>query len=229
MSKLLLVALPVVVLVAAGAAWIALNEPIRSVHVEGRLTNDEQRAIRDVVTQSLERRLLSVDLDRVKQRIHSLSWPREVSLRRVWPATLLIVVEKEALVARWGDEGFLTSDARIVQLAQGRGSLPSFDCRLSTPKVAMEAFHRFQEVLGEHDLVIEVLQENASGEWRITLSNGVTVMLGNQRLLNRIRRFTLVYSQALSDRIENVAYVDARYANGVAVRWEPIGAMAMVD
>ena len=229
MSKLLLVLLPVVLLVAARASWIALNEPIRAVRVEGTLTQGEQRAIRNVVTDSLEAPLLSLDLDQVKQQIRSLSWPREVSIRRVWPATLLIIVEKEAAVARWGSKEFLTSDAKVVRLTQEGGALPSFDCHLSTPKVAMEVFHQLQDVLADHDLVIKGLEESALGEWRVSLSNGLTVMLGSERLLDRIRRFTMVYNRALSNRIENVSHVDARYTNGVAVRWLPIGAIAMVD
>ncbi len=228
-SKLPLVLLPVVLLVAVGASWIALNEPIRAVRVEGTLTQGEQEAIRNVVTRSLDRSLLSLDLDQVTQQIRSLSWPREVSVRRIWPATLLIIVEKEAAVARWGSKEFLTSDAKVVRLPQGGGTLPSFDCHLSTPKVAMEVFHQLQDVLADHDLVINVLEESVSGEWRVSLSNGVTIMLGSERLLDRIRRFTMVYNQALSKRIENLVHVDARYTNGVAVRWRPIGAMAMAD
>ena len=50
-----------------------------------------------------------------------------------------------------------------------------------------------------------------------------------ERLLDRIHRFTLVHDQALSKRTEIVAQVDARYSNGVAVRWRPVGALAMLD
>lgn len=225
-SKLLLVLVPVVLLVAVRALWIAFDEPISAVRVEGALTLGEQRAIRNVVTDSVEAPLLSLNLDQVKQRIRSLSWPREVSIRRIWPATLLIIVEKEAAVARWGSTEFLTSDAKVVRLPQGGGTLPSFDCHLSTPKVAMEVFHQLQDVLADHDLVIKVLEESAFGEWRVSLSNGVTIMLGSERLLDRIRRFTIVYNHTLSNRIENVAHVDARYTNGVAVRWRPTGVMA---
>ena len=121
MSKLLFVLLVVAVLAVAGASWTLLSEPIRAVRVEGPLTRGEQRAIRGVVTHALDRPLLSLDLDRVKKQIRSLSWPREVSIRRIWPAALLITVEKEAAVAIWGSEGFLTSDARVVQLPEGRG------------------------------------------------------------------------------------------------------------
>jgi cell division septal protein FtsQ len=35
-----------------------------------------------------------------------------------------------------------------------------------------------------------------------------------------MHRFRLVYERALQDQLERVRYVDARYANGVAVRWE---------
>ncbi|MCZ6640618.1 MAG: cell division protein FtsQ/DivIB [Gammaproteobacteria bacterium] len=228
MSKLFLVLLPVVLLVGAGAAWIALNEPIRAVRVEGTLTHGEQRVIRDVVTHSLDQPLLSLDLNQVKQQIRSLSWPREVSVRKIWPATLLIIVEKEAPVARWGGDEFLTSDAKVVQLQQRDETLPGFDCHLSAPKEAMEVFQQLQDVLADYDLIIRKLEESASGEWQVTLHNGVTVMLGSERLLNRIHRFTKVYDQALSKRAD-IAHVDARYSNGVAVRWQPVGAIAMLD
>ena len=59
------------------------------------------------------------------------------------------------------------------------------------------------------------------GEWTAILGNGVAVVLGRDDLAARVQRFLVVHEQALSRSTQKVAAVDARYHNGLAVRWRP--------
>jgi cell division septal protein FtsQ len=47
------------------------------------------------------------------------------------------------------------------------------------------------------------------------------VLLGAQQINERMHRFLLVYRRVLSAGDKPAEYVDARYANGVAVRYVP--------
>ena len=84
-------------------AWVELDEPIRTVSVEGQLERAERDAIERVVVDSLPGGILSVDLPALQQEILALSWPRHVTIRRLWPDGLLVIVEKESLIAAWQD------------------------------------------------------------------------------------------------------------------------------
>lgn len=205
--------------VGAVVMWERLDQPVRVVRVEGTLTPAEQAAIQGVCRDVLVDGVLSVDLEELTARINALSWPRDVRVRRIWPDGLLIQVEREPLVAAWGSDAFLTSAGKVVHLTgYQEAALPVLSAALSTPRQTMQVFQVLQDQLQPSGLVIRALSENLLGEWLLTLDNGLTVALGNQKLTERLQRVLLLYHRVLAERMPEPAYVDARYENGVAVR-----------
>ena len=51
------------------------------------------------------------------------------------------------------------------------------------------------------------------------MDDGFRVALGREDLAARLGRFLAVHREVLVDRAAEVEWVDARYMNGVAVRW----------
>ena len=45
------------------------------------------------------------------------------------------------------------------------------------------------------------------------------MLLGRDRLVEKMRRFIAIYDKTLKEQITNIASVDLRYANGLAVAW----------
>ncbi len=218
---------PLLLLVAvvAGAwSWQVLNAPITIVQVTGDLNDHERQAIRRAVSASLDRGLLGVRLAVVKDSIRRLSWPREVTVRRLWPAGLAIDVEKERAVARWGAGGYLSTQGAVIPGSASQdeaAQLPLLSSEVASPREAMEVYRVLSDVLAVHGEPIAVLRESELGEWQVQLQGGLSVALGRERLAERMQRFALVYARVLADRLDAVGYVDARYSNGVAVRWDP--------
>lgn len=220
MVRVALSGLMALVLAGTGLAWVKLNQPVRTVRVVGELTPGEQNEIRTAIEASLGQGLLGINLASVQADIHSLSWPRKVTVRRAWPTALEIHVEKDLAVAVWGDAGYLTSDGRVMQFPDVAKGLPGFVCARSRPPEAMEVYGLLQQTLMNTNLQVSVLRESELGEWEVELDNGLRVLLGRQALADRMRRFSLAFEHELHDRFDMVRYVDARYANGVAVRWK---------
>ncbi|MDH3643415.1 MAG: FtsQ-type POTRA domain-containing protein [Gammaproteobacteria bacterium] len=220
MSKVLSLVVLMLIAVAAVVLWVELNQPIRTVRVSGELSAAEQQEIRSAMAASLEEGLLGVDLASVREDIHDLSWPRAVTVRRLWPAGLEIEVEKDLAVASWGDAGYLTSDGRVMQFPDSPVGLPGFLCDRSQPPAAMEIYGLLNETLAGSGVKISILRESELGEWEVELASGIRVVLGRHELVDRMRRFRLALEHSLHDRLEMVRYVDARYANGIAVRWK---------
>lgn len=216
--NLLAVAMIVAIGLAAWSVWLQLDRPVRSVRVEGALTAAEQRAIREVVSDSLKPGILSLDLDDLGARIHDLSWPRTVEVRRTWPDALVIRVEKEAVVAAWGDGGYLNSAGAVVTLADGSDDVPTLATAMAPPRRAMEVYQMLASRLQPRGFRIARLEENELGEWLVTLERGVSIALGNESIGIRLNRFLTAWERGLSERGDEIARVDARYGNGVAVR-----------
>lgn len=217
-NLLALVVLAVLTL-AAWSVWEQLDRPVRSVRVEGKLSAGEQQAIRDVVSESLDQGVLSLDMADLSRRIRALSWPRSVRVRRVWPDALVIRVERESVVAAWGDGGYLTSAGKVVRLADGGRDVPHLVTSMAPPRRAMEVYQMLESRVKPAGFSIARLEENELGEWLMTFEDGITVALGNEALSERLERFLLGYRRALHERREEIAHVDARYDNGIAVGW----------
>ncbi|MEQ8482945.1 MAG: FtsQ-type POTRA domain-containing protein [Pseudomonadales bacterium] len=204
---------------AAWSIWAQLDKPVRSVRVLGMMSEAERQAIQEVVMSNLSGGILSLDADELVADIQSLSWPREVRVRRIWPDALTIDVQRESVVALWGDGGYLTSDGKVVHLADGPEGVPYLAASLSTPRQAMELYQLLTLRVAEADLAIVRLEENQLGEWLLTFDSGMTLALGNEALTERLSRFLLAYRRALATRAATIAHVDTRYDNGLAVRW----------
>jgi cell division protein FtsQ len=223
----LLAGLVLMVLLVVGlSVWRQLDQPLRAVRVQGVLTDAEQRAIEEAVSHSLKDGVLSADLAELTQRLRDLSWTRSVEVRRQWPDTLLIQVEKESVVAAWGERGYLTTAGRVVQLADAAHDLPRLAAAMSSPRQVMEMYLTLESRVGTAGLSIRELEENALGEWLMEFDNGMTLALGNEAVMERLSRFLRAYQRELGERATDIAHVDVRYANGLAVRWkEPLLAL----
>ena len=228
------------VLVSTGACgWLAVDRQVRVVKVEGQLAESEAAEIRRRIGQVLEGRLLTMDVSQLRERVMELSWPDKVSVRKVWPDTLVVRVATRTFVARWADVGYLTPGGEIVRSPIGPPDVPVFDCALSGPGEAMEVYRYLQGMAADARLVIERVRENEIGEWQLGFAEpgtrtaagaaeaggalpaggGPTVMLGADSLRERMQRFVSVWSRFLVERGAAVDYVDMRYGSGIAVRW----------
>jgi len=218
--RVLAVALLVCVGAALCALLFAINRPVQIVRVTGDLTTAERDAVKDAVSKHLEGGLLSLNLDEVVGNVLALSWPRDVRARRVWPSIVEVSVAKDPIVARWGDGFVLNSVGDVVDAAgMPDATLPLIRCANANGARAMQIFQMLGQVLSDTQLKIAEVDEDALGEWQVRFTNGATVALGHEDLLERVERFSLVYRAVIEDKLDRVEHIDARYRNGIAVSW----------
>lgn len=218
MARVLAISSILLLGIVALALWRVLDAPISRIEVSGELDSAERVQVESAIQTALRGGLLSVDLQAIRDELKALSWPRRVSIRRVWPDTLEVDVARALVVAGWGDD-YLTIDGQVIQMAGQEHELVHFDCELTAPKTALELYQRLQREVATTGLQIIRLKENALGEWTLTFDNNIKLNVGSSELGGRVGRFVVVYRQELHSQADRVAVVDARYANGIAVRW----------
>ncbi len=219
----------VLLLLVLGMARLAFDQPVGSVRIEGHLTLAERAAVRTVLTDRLDTGLLGLDLQAVIGSVQALSWPQSVQARRVWPDTLVVSVVKQEPVALWSDGRYLTSNGRVVKIADAPEALPQLLCSISSPPQALAVYQRLARSAQWSAEGIERLEETPLGEWRARLHSGVDVMLGAgapQILQRRLQRFFALRGELPAARASAVRYADVRYNNGVALRFEPSSLLA---
>ncbi len=200
--------------------YLLLDQPVRMVDVSGELTPGEAAEVHQLISETPPGRLLSTDLNALRKQVLALSWPRRVSIRRIWPHTISVSVERETLVAQWSDEGYLSGTGKLVKAPDNPVSTPYFECAIANPKEALETYRHLQRIADEEGLAIAELTQNALSEWRVKLANGAQATLGAKLLHDRMHRLLAVHRQLSLTSDEAVRYVDLRYSHGVAIRWQ---------
>lgn len=216
---------------ALGAAvsivlW-SLDQPIDSVEVRGRFARVSASDVERVVKQQVRNvGLVSVDLEKVRAAIGTIPWVDSVTVQRAWPHGLTVVVTEQVAAARWRESGLLNTrgelfllDARHVPLELAQLSGPD-----GTQNEVAQRYLAAQGRVTEAGMRITALRLDARGAWEFDLSNGVTVRLGRRQIDERFERFMSTAVKVVTQRADDIQYVDMRYTNGFAIGWR--GALA---
>ena len=201
--------------------WQWLDRPVEAVVIEGQAQHLDRQQLARTIAAGLESTLLQVDLPEVQQLVKEHPWVRVAAVKIDWPGTLIVSIEEEVPVARWGERGLLNHQGDIFwpELKEQYRSLP----RLSGPSPdtnrVMSQFHDFNQMLRPVGLHVVSLDLEARGAWSMTLDNQIKVVVGREAVNERLQRFLDLYQLRLSEQADEIEQIDIRYTHGVAVKW----------
>jgi len=213
--------LAVAAVIAAAVAW-AFNQPIETVAVEGRFQRVAPMDVERVVKASVRGAgLLSVDLALVRRAIHTLPWVDAVSVERAWPRGLTVIVAEQTAAARWGERGLLNTRGELFDTDERH--IPPELARLEGPEgkegEVAQRYLAAEARLAQAGLRLTAMRLDARGAWEFDLANGVTVRLGRRQVDERFEKFMSTALKLVTQRGEDISYVDMRYTNGFAIGW----------
>jgi len=219
---LLLVAMVALVAWGARTIYLLLDVPIAVIGVNGELKRVKTGEVESIVAGSLGGGFLSLDLEGICHALEEHPWIATASARRKWPNEVVISVEEEAPIARWGESHFLTAKGRVAEIAGA--DLPEELPHLMGPegmeRRVMQQYKNFTQVLDPLGLKVEACYLAARGNWMVTFDNGMELAVGKEPVVDKLNRFLRVWDAELKQRADHIARVDIRYANGVAVKWK---------
>jgi cell division protein FtsQ len=206
----------------AGIVTWTLDQPIQSVSVSGRFQRVAPVDVERVVKQQVRGSgLLSVNLDSVRRAIHTLPWVDAVSVQRAWPRGLRVLVIEQVAAARWGDTGLLNTRGELF--SRDERHMPPELAELSGPEgkeaIVAQRYLAAEGRLTQAGLRLTAMRLDARGAWEFDLSNGVTVRLGRRQIDERFDKFINAALKLVTQRGEDISYVDMRYTNGFAIGW----------
>jgi len=218
------------VLAAAGlgverlASWVQRPDvmPLSRVVVDGGLEHLRREQLEAVVTAAVSGNYFTVDIEAVRQAAASLEWVENATVQRAWPNTLVIGVRERTPFARWGDSALVNRSGEVFRPSSldGLGELPLLE---GPDDRGREVVRRFVLL----DLVfrdvgrggVRRLRLDERGGWSLWLEAGPTILLGTETVEPRLAR-VLGVLQRMGEDAGQIEVIDARYANGMAVRWK---------
>ena len=219
---------PVLLLVLAGGLY-ALGEqlmpqadrPISVISVEGDLQYTDREAVQEVIQPYLNETFLGIDIEGLSADLNAMSWVAGASVKRVWPDRLVVNLDEQLPVARWGDKALLNNagEAFSPEHIDRFQELP----RLTGPERAkrrvMQNYQQFNRLLRPYGHGVAELELRERGSWFLTTRDGIQILLGRDDVVEKMKRFLTIDQLVLSERRDQIARIDLRYSNSMAVAW----------
>jgi cell division protein FtsQ len=218
---------------AVGIYWVsepvakAFERPIKSVVVEGDFNFISKQRATELIGDEINGDFLQLNLMQLKNAVLNDPWVEKVTLNRRWPDTLVVKIAEQKPIARWGN-GFLNQRGEIIRIddASQLSGLPWLQGNESDAPEILQQYQDLSQILRSRGLEVIELKCDNKKSWRLTIKNHVEIALGRDQVMEKIRRFVTVYDTHLSNVWTDVKAIDARYTNGVSVRWVADSAMA---
>ena len=218
---MLLVALVVGLYELGGRLAPYADRPIAKVSVRGELTYVDQQAVQARMAPFVEASFFKVDLDALRHDLEQMPWIAHVEARRVWPDQVMVRLDEQLPIARWGDEALLNNNGQAFapdDLTQYEHLPQLYGPKRAQQRVMLQ-YQLLSQMLRPLGFSIARLELRARGSWFVTTKQGVELLLGRDQVIEKMRRFTAIYQQELAQESEKIARIDLRYANGLAVTW----------
>lgn len=213
---------------AAGLAWVYAGMmardrwPIQWLEVDGAFQRVSAEQLRARVTPLVTGSFFTIDLEQVADAARGLPWVADVAVQKRWPDTVHVTVVEFQPVAHWTAGRLLSGDGRAFEVprAETLQGLPWLEGPDGQRESVFERWQAFNGVLQGLGLECDRVRLDARGSWSLVLNNGTTVQLGREQPMSRLQRLVEAWPQLLaSHQAIHPLAVDARYANGFAVRW----------
>ena len=205
---------------AVGQGIQLLDRDFSSVQVQGELTRVTEPALERHLEPFVGTSYFATDLSRVKDQIEMLPWVESAAVGREWPGSLTVSVREHEPAALWNGRALLSTEGEVFRPAAPAAlDLPRLNGPAGRSQEVLERARAFRSQLMALGVGLESVSLEARGAWKLLLDNGIRVSLGRDRVRERFERFMTVYESRLAPVAPDITGVDARYGNGVAVRW----------
>jgi cell division protein FtsQ len=230
MWPILLVALGYGTYIGAQRLVPYVDRPITKIAVQGDLSYISQQAVQQRIAPYIGGTFFTVDLASMRTELEKMPWIAHAEVRRVWPDQVVIRLEEQLPVARWGDGALLNNQGEAFaprELANYE-HLPQLYGPQRAQQQVMQQYQVLSQMLRPLGFSVARLELRERGSWFLTTGAGsagpgIELLLGRDHLIEKMRRFIVIYDKTLKEQITNIASIDLRYANGLAVSWrEPI-------
>ena len=208
----------------AAAAWYwpqFSNRPVTAVAISGELQYIERQQIQKIITPSLVGGLLDIPLDDLRVQIEALPWVEQASVGRVWPDGLEVKVTEQQPVARWGKTQLLNNRGQVFAPSNIKdfNTWPTLAGPAESQFEVMQHYLELNRSLQKRGMQLANLSQDYRGAWRAELSDGVVLVFGRGKLVEKIQRLFVVYDKQLYRYMDKAIKIDLRYRNGIAVQW----------
>jgi len=203
-------------------AYSKINDPrsfpISKIRAQGTFTHLSEAMLQSALG-TIEGGYFNIDVVQLQGRVEALPWVERASVRRIWPDALLVSVDEQQAMAYWQKSGLMNQHGELFY--PDKKSFPQGLPQLNGPEASnmllRNNYIRFSEMLRVLHLKIRQIDMDARQSVVVVLSNGISLVLGREKIIERLQQFITIYPKVLSANIATVQQIDMRYTNGFTI------------
>lgn len=198
-----------------------MNRPIAGVSVESEFKYINQQQTQELVTAHLSPTFLELDMAGLKAALETNPWIDKVIIARTWPDKLLVRIQEQKPIARWGREGFINLRGELVRVSDVSrlAHLPELDCEERYAAELMQKYQIVKNIVSANGLTPTRLSLDKTLALTIEFSPALTIRLGREKTLEKLQNIAKILRTDLSREVARMHQIDMRYDNGFAVSW----------
>jgi cell division protein FtsQ len=198
------------------------NFPIKSVKVQATYHHLRPKMLEAVITPHINSGILKLNSTELKDSLRQLPWVGEVAIHRAWPDGLIIKIDEQQAMAKWGAQQLLNAQGKIFEppLNTFPAGLPQFRGSEKHISELILNYQKMSHILKPLSLSIVEISANDRQSYSLVLNNGFKLWLGRTNPLQRLERFVKVYPKIIANPTKTPESIDLRYENGLAVQWK---------
>ncbi len=209
---------------AAASAGFGVGEIEIAAMPNGPVITDARAAeVRALIVPDGRHSILSLNPQEVQARVESLDWVASARVRRLWPSTMRVEVERRQEYALWEEDGHLSvidsnGERLLAERAADHPDLPLIVGAGAGPAAEplLEALEDLPEVRERTRRLVRV----GDRRWNLELTSGATVALPDAGEIDALARLEALHADyALLDR--PLVQLDMRAPGRLAVRVHP--------
>lgn len=203
---------------AQGADWL----PIKYVRVEGVFQYLAKDEIKQLLQEQVSAGLYNADIQQISESVQSLSWVKNVTVKRIWPDSIDIKIKEQTPVVRWKDNSLINIEGEIFtpDNISEFTHLPILAGPAGNEKELLEVMKDLAIELSDQKIKLTEFRVSDRRAWYIKCQNNMQLILGRNEPLIKFQRFLKTLAIIGEQQIAKVAVVDLRYPNGYALSWK---------
>lgn len=164
----------------------------------------------------------TTDLEQIRDNALILSWIDRVVVSRAWPNAIVLRVTPRHAVARWGTGRYLSDDGVVFKPVQrfDHQNLPLLHGPHSQSRMMMTKYRDINQMFRPMDMRLKELYLTERMTWFMQFDNGMRLIVDQDQTMGKLQRLSEIAKTDLGLVWDNIAGIDLRYRNGLAVQWK---------
>lgn len=220
----LLLAVAAVVLAAGvfGFYRVMTDAQIAALNVAGARSDAERSQVLAHVSPAVTENYFTSDLRAIRDRALELSWVDRVVVSRAWPNAIRVRVMPRNAIARWGTGRLLSDSGEVFTEVAPRNyqNLPLLHGPVSQSKMMMRRYNEINQLFLPAGIRLKELYLTERMTWFMQFDSGLRIIVDQDQTMSKLQRLSHLAHNDLKPVWPNIAAIDLRYRNGLAIQWK---------